>query len=590
MTTATDQQQNPWPEAWIEALSDAALRQTSSDAIFRRGRDYVACGAVEILEEDPLPKPALSATVQGSQTYATEVWIEGDAVHGNCDCPHAQEGWFCKHQVAAALVWRARLLSKIPGKKASIARAKRPSLHEFLRGLDAAVLADKLAQLAERDHDMAREFRQWRKTLEVSDEPSELKALITDMLSPGRSFVSWEDTDKYLRRAEGVLPLIQQTQLRDPKLAAALGLHALQQAWKAIEWVDDSDGEVGNLCMDIGAQWAQSMRACGVQPAAFGDVYLQVRLDDPFGCFDEAAVEAAMGQSAMARFRQAVATSWREAKDAMLRAKAAHADKVAGKKARAAAFDIGATQQWRLTQLERWHLVQLEESGQIDEALAVLREDMSDAHTHLQIVLFLEKHGRMREAFAQAERSYEAFPDDWRIQEALLQCYERDGWTLEALAMRRKQFDRNPGVERYHAALKACQAAGQDHVAMRQTLLDSLAAIEVRGDVSLRAEILCSESLWTQACALVQAPAVCHVGVLRQIALHLPRSQHSQAVELLLRVFAHAMQRASSPYRDELLLVADITKRMDANRRAGWLTQVRAQYKAKRNFIKGLGP
>ena len=90
MTTAADQQHNPWPEAWIEALSDAALRQASSDAIFRRGRDYVASGAVEIIEEDPLPEPALSATVQGSQTYVTEVWIESDAIYGNCDCPHAE--------------------------------------------------------------------------------------------------------------------------------------------------------------------------------------------------------------------------------------------------------------------------------------------------------------------------------------------------------------------------------------------------------------------------------------------------------------------------------------------------------------------
>ena len=77
----------------------------------------------------------------------------------------------------------------------------------------------------------------------------------------------------------------------------------------------------------------------------------------------------------------------------------------------------------------------------MDEALAVLREDLSDAHAHSKVIDYLEKHGRFREAFAQA------FPCDWRLQGDLLRCYERDGWTAEALAMRRPQFERGPGVD-----------------------------------------------------------------------------------------------------------------------------------------------
>ena len=100
----------------------------------------------------------------------------------------------------------------------------------------------------------------------------------------------------------------------------------------------------------------------------------------------------------------------------------------------------------------------------MDEALAVLREDLSDAHAHSKVVSYLEGHGRFREAFAQAEQGSKVFPDDWRLQDDLLRCYERDGWTAEALAMRRQQFERSPGVERYQLVLKAGQVAGQDVV------------------------------------------------------------------------------------------------------------------------------
>ena len=254
--------------------------------------------------------------------------------------------------------------------------------------------------------------------------------------------------------------------------------------------------------------------------------------------------------------------------------KAEHAAKVAGRKGRAPVYERTSERELNLWTLERLHLAQLESTGQVDEVLAVLREDLSEAHAHSQVISYLEKHGRFREAFAQAEQGCKAFPDDWRLQDDLLRCYERDGWTAEALALRRQQFERGPGVERFHLVLKAGLAAGQDVVVLRQSLIDFLAALEVQAtnrpshsarfvsprpavstgerDVSLRAEVLCSEGRWVEACTLVQPPAVCRDGVLSQIARHLPADQKDQALALLLRVFSSAMRRASSPYRDEL--------------------------------------
>ena len=74
---------------------------------------YALSGAVRIIGEDLQPVPTIHAEVDGTATYSTRVWIDG-GVDGTCDCPNAGDGWFCKHQVAVALVWRYRLEGEEP--------------------------------------------------------------------------------------------------------------------------------------------------------------------------------------------------------------------------------------------------------------------------------------------------------------------------------------------------------------------------------------------------------------------------------------------------------------------------------------------
>jgi hypothetical protein len=133
-----------------------------------------------------------------------------------------------------------------------------------------------------------------------------------------------------------------------------------------------------------------SLKAAAPQKASFGDTYLLVQLDDPFGCFDAAAAEAAIGEPAMTRYRSAIAERWRQAKDAVLALKAEHAAKVANRKGRAPVFERTSERDLSLLTLERLHLAQLEATGQVDEAMAVLREDLSDAHAHNKVIGYLE--------------------------------------------------------------------------------------------------------------------------------------------------------------------------------------------------------
>ena len=48
-------------------------------------------------------------------------------------------------------------------------------------------------------------------------------------------------------------------------------------------------------------------------------------------------------------------------------------------------------------------------------------------------------------------------PRDARCEDALLRCYERDGWDEEALAIRRQRLEHHPGPMQYMALLRAAK-------------------------------------------------------------------------------------------------------------------------------------
>ena len=106
--------------------------------------------------------------------------------------------------------------------------------------------------------------------------------------------------------------------------------------------------------------------------------------------------------------------------------------------------------------------------------------------------------------------------------------------------------------------------------------------------MTLRVDVLCMEQRWGEALALVQPPARCQPNTLRTLARNLGTEHQAQRIELLRRVLAQAMQTATSPYGAELKLVEEICGLLDAARRLAWLASLRAEFKAKRNFVGGL--
>ena len=594
-------------------LTDAAIVAASGPKVFDRGRTYAASGAVRVTEELEGADARIRAEIDGTQTYEAEVWLENGAIGGRCDCPHAAGGWFCKHQVALCLVWRDHLSGTTPvvdeaarrkvqaaARGAQTRRDRRAALHEFLRAQPATALAERLIELAEQFTDIERTLRMWQKTTGVAAAPGELRALVSEALTIREPFLPLHQVHGWVLQAESILPLLRDARGRDARSTADIALHALRRGWAAMQKADDSNGQIGELCGAIAEEWIACLRSTGEQPADFGDTWLRVQLDDPFGCVAPEAVEELMGPAALARYRKLLAVEWEKA-----RGTSPDSDASGKRPARKKFLD---ETDYRLRTIERLHVAQLGKAGDLDDALAVLRSDLSEPHRCREVTKFLEAHGRMREAFASAEAARQRFPDDWQIQEDLLRAYERDGWLAEAHALRRSQFEDEPSVERYGRALQSGIAAGLDGDTLRVELFRFMEQREEKQmrapaprlararepdvaalrNVSLRAQVLVTERRVDEALTLVQPPSVCDPRVLRKIALELDEDKHSAAVELLQRVFVQAMRTAQTPYRNELELVEQIVQRQDDESRTAWLGRLRVEFKAKRNFIRGL--
>jgi uncharacterized Zn finger protein len=90
-------------------LGDGALRALAGERRLERGRDYFADGRVE-LERDQGSKASFVA--HGSDDYRVALALSSRGLDADCQCPHADDGFFCKHMVAAAMLRRRHLGSE----------------------------------------------------------------------------------------------------------------------------------------------------------------------------------------------------------------------------------------------------------------------------------------------------------------------------------------------------------------------------------------------------------------------------------------------------------------------------------------------
>ncbi len=108
-----------------DLVTEQNLREFAGSSIFTRGSAYFRADRVEVKYADDQEAECL---VRGTSYYTVTLWLhDGNDLGATCSCPYAENGWFCKHMVAAGLavadylafytdaLWRPRLDILIKG-------------------------------------------------------------------------------------------------------------------------------------------------------------------------------------------------------------------------------------------------------------------------------------------------------------------------------------------------------------------------------------------------------------------------------------------------------------------------------------------
>lgn len=591
---------------WLSDLSDASLLGRAGVNAFERAQVIAREGAVEKLRDLPPTSEHLlriEAQVWGTQRYRTQLeWRQnsGQGLSGYCSCPVGVGLDFCKHQVALAIVWRTRKgFAQQTGsdgnpkmtptaKRVKTKGAEKAQLLAFVKAQHAADLSALLWRMAEHDCNVMLQLKTWRlEAMPVFDEAGgdwrAAKAAVRDCLENPKGFLHPRDCAPYQRRAEQAFEIIKNVLNTSAELARGLCEDMLTRLYKVFETADDSwGGEMG----DLNTQAIDCLKAClraSPPPAHWLDTWLTLAAKDPHGASDLLGVVQAAGPDVAHAYSAKAAREWQEV---------AH---LSGHKL---AYDHPFAKR------RSAYLADLAVHGEDAVAFEVMKNSATSSWEWHELVAWCVQRKRWSDAFGFAKTAYAQHPHDRRIESDVLAQYERHGDFHDALAIHSKRLEREPGAAQYLATLAAAQRAGQNAQTYRQKLMDWAQAnehkaghldwrsedLKGKADVSVRVRWLFeAEGDVLAASQLAQTRGVsCNADLLLALAKQLPQTHHHDAKVMLLRVFESAMPHASSPYSHVLEVVHLTAAKMTPNDRALWLSSLRMQYKAKRNFIKEL--
>ena len=130
-------------------ISRATLGDLAGNAAFQLGEQYFAAGAVGALSAS---QEGINARVQGTRTYRVELRIDDGALTGACNCPRADDGYFCKHCVALGLAWLAEnAVLPQPGPAKGRRRDPFADIRHYLGMLTPQALIDIVLDVTQRD-------------------------------------------------------------------------------------------------------------------------------------------------------------------------------------------------------------------------------------------------------------------------------------------------------------------------------------------------------------------------------------------------------------------------------------------------------
>ena len=188
----------------------------------------------------------------GSEDYEVVVEIEdsGDIIYSECDCPY-DFGPVCKHEVAAYFKL-FEMLNKVVGKDLKTKRTqKQTSIEEVLSNLSKEELIQIIIDIANQDETLEQSllvrYSRGDDKLEL-EKCQDLINKIVRKYTDREGFIKYRETSAFVMEMDAVVNKARHTE--NPLLAFNIALLLLEEAIGAIQYADDSDGDIGGLITD----------------------------------------------------------------------------------------------------------------------------------------------------------------------------------------------------------------------------------------------------------------------------------------------------------------------------------------------------
>lgn len=551
----------------LPQLDDDVLSDLAGDGAFARGKKYAQEGRAKVEEASARQ---VSGSVRGSARYEVALFLDGDELQGDCNCPAAAEGDFCKHQVALAIVAR--------GDGAAMeSAAAEASLATFLRAQPAEVLADKLLSIAVEYREVEKDLLFWHKSTQA-ESGAELNKVIGALLRGG-GFVDYRKSFDYARRVGQVAELLRGMVKSRPDACAEAAEYALLRLFKTLEQSDDSAGAISGAMEELVKLHRKALSA--MQPGKkYGAQFFKLVLADGWDFFDLKIYRPLLGEAAWTEYGRCI-----EAAHAKLPPRVTPVNEWA--------IPDGALEHEQLTRmLEEWYAF----NDDRDALLALKTRELQDPWDYMQLIKQYREYGRHRDALQWAEKAHRQFPDDAGFYDALISCYRQDGLDDEADALLWEWFEKWPTAEHYSGLMKQ---AGKREAAWRERAFAFLEACEAVAwerarkrdsqaprDVGVRLEILLREKKVDEAVALSRNCVAAKHLVLT--LADLARKTHPEvSAPIYRRELEHWVGIGGNRGYDEALSVLKkLLPLLPEKDRRSYLDELRTRFKAKRNFIK----
>jgi uncharacterized Zn finger protein len=559
-------------------ITPNVLKNLADATVFARGEAYYEDGRVGPLRETGRK---IDARVEGSETYHVELRDEGESLGYDCDCPNAEDGYFCKHCVAVGLAWLSE-------QKETGGRRPDPwrTIRDYLEVQTSEALIDLVMDAAEYDDRLYRTLL--LKAESVAGGTHAVKAYreAIDKATRIHGFLDWGETGAF---AEGLDQVAEaMATLLTPKGAPMLmdlTEHAIGRVAESLADIDDSNGEVGGILSRLANLHLQACRLAKPDPRVLAERLFRMEISphNDYGDIKAMAYRDLLGEEGLRRYRELAEAEW------------AKIDFRAG----SSPYD---PHRYRIT-----HIMEslAKASGNVEELVAIKARDLSLAYHYLAIAELWAANGQDDKALEWAERGLKAFPTatDNRLRDFLVAAYLQRQRNEEALQLTWVQFEERATLEHYkklHAVAERLGVWPEQRERALAKLAETIAAESAPvnawktkprlPDYSIRLQIALWENNLDDAWAAAHA-GVCNRNLLIELAGKLETLRADDALFLYRQIIPTLVEQTNNiAYAEAIKLVRRIERILSGPERkrefADYLAELRIRFKPKRNFIK----